>query len=373
MKIKIIKRHLSDVLSKLQTIAGRKTNLAITTAVLIKTSNNGINIISTDLETGFIGFYPAEIEQEGAVAINAKKLFEIIRDFPTEEIYINEIENYWIDIFNKNNVEYKMPCMNPDDFPGIPDVENISYFNLNTSIFKDMIEKTIFIQGGTEEKRAHINGIYFEKVQEDGINKLRFVSTDGSRLAKVDCEYENISDIPGEKGVIISKKGLNDLYKFLESQETIKIGYNDTNFVLKKENETVIIRLLEGNFPEYKYIIDKKDSFNITIERQKFLMVLKRMSIFTSENYKAVIFKFDKGNLLVFSTNPEMGESKEDMSIDYDFDKLEISFNVRYFIDTLNVINDDNVRVTLTNEKSPCIIEGEKNNNFLSVIMPMRI
>ncbi|MBU4010637.1 MAG: DNA polymerase III subunit beta, partial [Proteobacteria bacterium] len=189
----------------------------------------------------------------------------------------------------------------------------------------------------------------------------------------VDCEYENISDLPEEPGIIISKKGLSDLYKFLETDEPINIGYNNTNFVLKKENETVIIRLLEGNFPEYKYIIDRKDSFSITIERQKLLMMLKRMSIFTSDNFKGVIFNLEKEKLLVSSTNPELGESKEEMTINYDADPLEIAFNVRYFIETLNVIEEENVSIMLINEKSPCLLEGEKNKNFLSVIMPMRI
>ncbi|MGB5155954.1 MAG: DNA polymerase III subunit beta [Desulfobacterales bacterium] len=373
MKIKIIKKEISDVLSKLQTIAGRKTNLAITTAVLIRATDSGINISSTDMETGFTGFYSAEVEREGAIAINAKMLFEIIKDFPNEEIYINEIDNLWIEILNQNNVEYKMAGMNPDDFPGIPDVENITYFDIKASVFKDMIEKTIFITGITEEKRPHINGVYLEKILEDGINKLRLVSTDGSRLAKVDCEYENALELSEEPGIIISKKGLSDLNKFLDTNKNIKIGYNNSNFVLKKENETVIIRLLEGNFPEYKYIIDKKEAFSITIERQKLLMMLKRMSIFTSDNFKGVIFNFDKEKLLVSSTNPDLGESKEEMIINYDFDPLEIAFNVRYFIDTLNVIEDDNVIIMLINEKSPCLVEAENNKNFLSVIMPMRI
>lgn len=373
MKIKIKKKEISEVLSKIQTITGRKTNLAITTAVLIKTNNSGIDIISTDLETGFKGFYPAEVEREGAVAINAKKLFEILRDFPNDEIYINEIENFWIEILNRNNVEYKMVGMNPDDFPGIPDVEDVTCFDIKESVFKDMIEKTIFIPGSTEEKRAHINGVYLEKLLEEGIKKIRLVSTDGSRLAKVDSEYENDSDLPGEKGIIISKKGLSDLNKFLETDEIIKIGYNNTNFILKRKKETVITRLLEGNFPEYKYITDKKDAFSLKIERQRLLMMLKRMSIFTSDDFKGVIFSFNKGRLLVSSTNPELGESKEEMLINYDFNPLEIAFNVRYFIEILNVIDDDNVIIMFTNEKSPCLIEAEKNKNFLSVIMPMKI
>lgn len=373
MKIKIKKSDVADVLSKIQSIASRKTNIAITTAVLIKTVESGINIISTDLETGFEGFYPAVVEKEGSVAINARKLFEIVRDFPNNELYINEIENYWIEIMNQSNVEYRMVGMNPEDFPSIPSVDNITYFDIKSAAFKNMIEKTVFITGSSEEKRAHINGIYLESIESKGIKKIRMVSTDGSRLTKVDYECDSGLVLPGETGIIISKKGLNDVGKFLDQEGDIKIGYNKSHFVLKKDNETIIMRLLEGNFPEYKDIINRKEVFSVKLDRQMFLMMLKRMSIFTSENYKGVIFCFNKGKLLVSSTNPELGESKEEMNIEYEGEPMDIAFNVRYFIETINVIDDDSVKLLLIDNESPCLIEGEKNKNFLSVIMPMRI
>ena len=373
MKIKIKKNDVVDVLSKIQPIASRKTNIAITTAVLIKTVKSGINIVSTDLETGFEGFYPAVVEKEGAVAINARKLFEIVRDFPNDELYINEIENYWIEIINQSNVEYRMVGMNPEDFPNIPSVENIAYFDIKSSAFKKMIEKTVFITGSSEEKRAHINGIYLESIENKGVKKIRMVSTDGSRLSKVDYACEEGLALPGETGIIISKKGLNDVGKFLDQEGDIKIGYNKSHFILKKDNETIIMRLLEGNFPAYKDIINRKEVFSVKLDRQMFLMMLKRMSIFTSENYKGVLFGFNKGKLLVSSTNPELGESKEEMNIDYDAEPMDISFNVRYFIETINVIDDDSIKILLIDNESPCLIEGDKNNNFLSVIMPMRI
>lgn len=374
MKLKIKKQEIVEVLSKIQPIAGRKTNITITTAVLVKADKKGITIISTDLETGFEGFYPAVVEEEGAVAINARKLFEIVRDFPSEDININELENNWIEIRDDSNVEYRMVGMNSDDFPNIPIIEDLVYFDIDSAAFKKMIEQTVFISGSSEEKRAHINGIFFEKIEKDGVVKsIRLVSTDGSRLTKTDYECEKELILPSENGIIISKKGLNDVGKFLEQEGTIKIGYNKSNFVLKKKNETIIMRLLEGNFPEYKDIIKRKEVFSVTVERLLFLMLLKRMSILTSESYKGVIFSFKKGTLTVSSTNPDLGESKEEMAVDFEREPIEVAFNVRYFIETLNVIDDDKVKIRLIDNESPCLIEGEKNKTFLSVIMPMRI
>jgi DNA polymerase-3 subunit beta len=109
------------------------------------------------------------------------------------------------------------------------------------------------------------------------------------------------------------------------------------------------------------------------MDRQLFLMMLKRMSILSSEEYKGVIFHFNKKKLLINSTNPEIGESKEDMDIDYDGDNVEVMYNPKFFIDTLSVIDDDNIILNIVDEEKPCKIEGENDKTFLSVIMPMRI
>ncbi len=130
MKATINKNDILPVLAKLQGLAGRKTNLAITTNILIQTEESGIAISATDLETGFEGSYPADIETQGTIAINARKFYEIVRDFPSEDIYVNEIENHWIEIGNQK-VEYHIVGLNPDDFPEIPKIEDVDYFEID--------------------------------------------------------------------------------------------------------------------------------------------------------------------------------------------------------------------------------------------------
>ena len=161
MNFKIKKSDILDVLSKIQGLTGRKSNLAITTNVLMTTTNYGILLVATDLETGFEGLYPATVDNHGTIAINAKKFFEIVRDFPSNEINVNELERHWIKIGNEN-VEYNIVGMNPEDFPEIPKIEDIEFINIDSSVFKKMIDQTAFITGASDEKRAHIVGIYFE-------------------------------------------------------------------------------------------------------------------------------------------------------------------------------------------------------------------
>ena len=349
MNFTIKRNDILNTLAKVQGLAGRKTNLAITTNILIEASGSNIIIRATDLETGYEGLFPAEVKAEGTIAINARKLFEIARDFPSEEININEIENHWIEI-GQQNVEYHLVGMNYEDFPKIPHFETVDFITIDSTALAAMIDKTVYIVGASDDKRAHIIGIYLETLQQGSTKQVRMVATDGSRMAKIDWNYEDEFMLPAGEGI------------------------KDNNLIIKKKNEILIIRLLEGEFPEYHDILKKnEDSVSVKFNRQLFLMMLKRMSILSTEDYRSVIFKFREDRLVINSTNPDIGESKEEMKIDYNHEPIEAAFNPRYFIEALNVIEQENVVLNLVNDEKPCILAGEDEQNFITVIMPMRV
>ncbi len=372
MRTTIQKNLLLDVLGKVQGITGRRSNLAITTNVILTAVNDSLTLAATDLETGFSGTYPATVAQEGKIAINSRKLFEIVRDFPSDEIHIEQIENNWIEIRNEK-VEYHLVGMNPDDFPDIPSFDDVTFFDIDVKVLSRMIERMVMINA-SDDKRAHILGVCMEK-QTDAENRqmLRMVTTDGSRLSKTDFSMEPGVEIALEEAVLIPKKGLVEVGRFLDGVGNVSIGIKNNHFVLQRGTETIVIRLLEGEFPKYGDILDSIEGDRIVLERQAFLMMLKRMSILATESYRAVVFSFSKDSLLIRSTNPDLGESKEDMPVVYSGAPVEVAFNPRFFIEILNVMDDERVVMTIVDNEKPCLINGESDTGFLSVIMPMRI
>lgn len=372
MKFIINKFQIVNVLAKVQGMTGRRSNLAITENILIRSVTDGIYLTATDLETGFEGFYPATVEKEGAVAVSAKKLFEILREFPSDEILIHEVENRWIEIGN-SKVQYHIVGMNPDDFPETPYITDVISFKIDASILEKMIERAIIISAAGDEKRAHINGVFIERIQGEKGNLLRFVSTDGSRLNSVDHVFSSTEDIPVGEGVLVPKKGLNEVAKFLDVDGEIQIGIKDSNFIVKKEKETIIIRMLEGDFPKYGDILVKGNKHLIKLEKIKFGKMLKRMSILATDNYKGAVFTFDNNKLVVTATNPDYGESTEETEIEFSGDPIEAAFNPKFFIDTLSVIDEENVIINIVDGSHPCIVEGDTDKTFIGVIMPMRI
>jgi DNA polymerase-3 subunit beta len=372
MKFIVNKFQIVNVLAKIQGLTGRRSNLSITENILIRSDADGIHLTATDLETGFEGFYPASVEKEGAVAVSAKKLYEILREFPSEDILIHEVENKWIEIGN-DKVQYHIVGMDPDDFPETPHITEVDFFPINASILEKMIERAIIISISGDEKRAHINGVYVERTTEEDINRLRFVSTDGSRLNKVDHFFDPSVVISSGEGVLVPKKGLNEVAKFLDIDGEVQVGIKESNFIVKKEKETIIIRMLEGEFPKYEDILNKADDHLIHLDKIKFGKMLKRMSILATENYKGAVFTFDDNKLEVTATNPDYGESKEETEIEFSGDPIEAAFNPKFFLDTLSVIDDENIIINIVDSSRPCIIEGDTDKTFISVIMPMRI
>lgn len=374
MHFTIDKDQINEVLSNIQGITGRKTSFIITENVLIRAGENNVSLSATDLETGFEGTYPAIVETSGTAAVNARKLNDIVRMFPSDRIIFQEQENRWIRITPDmaEGLEYHLLGMNPDDYPEIPRLEDIRFFKMNSAALKKMIEKMIVISVGGDEKREHMIGVNFELVSEKKDKMLRMVSTDIKRLSKVDYLFDPKTKLDATQTVIVPKKGLNEVNKFIEFEGDVEIGIKDNHLVVKKENETIILNLLEGEFPTFNDLLTVNPAYDIEFDKDLLLMMMKRMSIVTSDEYRAVILKFANHELEVRAVNPNVGESKENMEVNFDREMFEAGFNPRFFIDALNHIEEEQVLLNIIDNESACSVRGKEDTSYLNIIMPMK-
>ncbi len=371
MKFSADRKSLSEVLAQVQGICGKKTNLAITSDVLIKVSGSEVTITANDLETVFQGKYEAEIESDGIIAINAKKLYEIIREYPDAQVPLNEIENRWVEI-GKDNIQYHIVSSDYDNFPETPLIEDIPFVEIDSAAFKKMVEVSAAITGSADEKRTYVLGALFEKIADEAGERLRMVSTDSRRLNSFDASYEGELVLPDEN-VIIPKKGLSELGRFLDREGSVNIGIKDDHLIVQKQNETMMIKLLEGDYPDYRRVLNTDQMTRIEMSRSMLLMVMKRMSILSSDDYKSVMFNFNENELVVTITNPEIGESKEKITMGYGDEAFESAFNPKYFIDALNSMNNDTVILNVKGAKHPCIIKGMDDDRLVCAIMAMSV
>ena len=371
MEFKVNKESLLDALTKVQGISGKKTNILITSNVLLSAKDSALFLRATDLEMAFKTRLESEVEKEGSTAVPSRKMYEIIRAFPSDVLAVKETENKWIRIAD-DKIEYNIVGMEPTDFPGFPDVSGAKLFDIDSELLKKMINKTIYSVLG-DEGRAQLSGICFESLKVDDANKIRMVSTDGHRLSMIDQVVDTEKGISLEERVIIPKSGIAEVLKVIEGGGSVQIGFKDSNFVLQKGEEILIVRLIEGEFPDYNMVIPKAGANEMHVKKDDFLMMLRRMSILSSDKYPGVRFKIDKAQLEAKTTNPEIGESKEVISVSYGGDPLQVAFNPRYFTETLGSMESEEVVVKFKDEVNPCIIEGKNDPDLISVIMPMRV
>lgn len=372
MKFSFDRKDLVGVLSRIQGITGRTSNLSITSDILIKASGSKISITASDLETVFNGIYDAQVEKEGILTINSQKFSEIIREYPDSHIPVNEIENRWVEI-GKGDSIFHIVASDYKNFPETPVIEDVDFIEISSKNMKKITDVTTIITYSTEEKRIYVIGALVEKISDDGTERIRFVSTDSKRLNSYDSEFKGNLNF-GESSVIVPKKGLAEIRKFIDTgKESVKIGVKNNHFIYQDENETIMIKLLEGEFPDYKSLLNYDQIIPVEMDKSMFLTLMKRISILTSDDFKSVIFNFKNNRLIVTITNPEIGESKEEMVISYTGEEIKSAFNPKYFIDALNVIDENTILLNIKGDRHPCIIDGMKNKQLVCVIMAMHI
>jgi len=374
MEIKIDRDILLRGISRIQGILEKRSHMPILSTVLLTAKENDLEISATDLEISFQDSYPVETVKSGSVTISGKKLLDITRETDSKKIYILEKDNNWVYI-SDNNAHYNLSCLPVDEFPILTEPEGTVMIEIDSKILTEMINKTIY-SITMEEAGFKLSGVFMEKINKDGEDFLRMVATDGHRLSLIDKKTPDIQKIEIKDGVMIPKKGLVELNKLALEEGRILFGLKQNNFVAKKDKALIVIRLLDTKFPDYKNVIptEREDKENIiTINKRHLLEAMRRMMIIRSDQYQGVKITIGADYLEMVSINPDLGNVEEKIEIKYEGEQIEIGFNPKYFIDTLQPMDSDIIFLDIKDQTSPCLITGEGDDGFLGLIMPIRI
>jgi DNA polymerase-3 subunit beta len=375
LAINVSKEDFLPALNSLQSITGKKGTMAILANILIQTQENFIELISTDLEVVIKKNVAAEILSPGSLTLPAKILYEIVRESGSENIKIEEKDKNWARIKAGSSM-YNLAGTSSEEYPKFPEYNEESLISLPCEIIRELIDKTIFSAAQERESNYTLTGILLEKEnKEEGTSFLKMVSSDGHRLSimekELDKESENISI---EKNTLIPRKGVSEIKKVCEGQKNFSLGADKKQLVIQTKNSLMIVRLMNGEFPDYKSIVNVIEKDNvIEIDRSKFLESLKRTNLFSEDTFNAIQLTVEDQKLILSSQNMDFGNAKDEMSINYTGDPLDLGFNCRYFIDTLQVMRSDTIKAYVNSDQSPCLIEGDNDQGFISIIMPMKI
>jgi len=359
-------------LGRIQSIVEKRNTIPVLANVLLEGNDGELHVTATDLEVGMRSSYPANIGKAGRITVSAKKLYEIIKELPDREVAFLAKDNHWIEL-RCGKAQFNIVGLAADEFPSFPQSPRDNGVSLSSPLCKQVIEKTFFAIS-QDESKYNLNGIYLRALESQEGATLRLVATDGHRLSMIEKPISGVIPEELKRGLILPRKGVLELKRLAEEGDAdLNLGFQDNNAVVRKAQTVVVMRLVDGEFPDYERVIPKGNDQEAVIAVDPFLHALRRMLILSSEKSRGVKMQIKPGLLEVSSSNPELGDAREELDIDYQGPEMTIGFNARYLLDILQVQDDLRVRMIFKDQLSPSLLRPEQTDGFTAVVMPMRL
>lgn len=371
MKINIETEQLKNSLNKILTVIDKRNSRPILTNCLVKVEKNRIELIATDLEVTAKVVMPADVTENGSFCLNTKNIFDIVRELPDGniEMQINQDKNLLE--LNCKNINYSLLITPSDEYPQVNFENSGKPFQLKSSEMGKIIAKTSHAISN-DETRINLNGIYLQELD----SKLRSVAIDGHRLALLDIHNFDSNNSSLKDGVIIPKKGITEIKKISDSypESNLTISLDESFLYLSANDEYFLsVRLIAREYPKYQTVIPAKTAFLMKVDKESLLNAVKRIKILSNEKTNGIKLGVNQNTLTISANHPSLGHAKEEINISYSGDDIEIGFNAKYMIESLTVLENEEIIFEFNNELSPVICRSETEPDFLGIIMPLKL
>jgi len=364
MKISCKKEDLLTGINTVQKAVSLKNTSPVLQGIQLKTEGDYLWFEATDLEIGIRCKVPVHIQEEGQEVIPARLFSEIARKLPDTDIEIESIDHHISILYDKSN--FAINGYDPEEYPEIADITSTDIIEIPSAMFKNMIRQTIFACA-VEETRPVFTGILLHIEMEN----IYLVSTDTHRLAY------SMSVITGNdkefKGIIPAKT-MQEIYRLLDDDEVLSIKFNKSRVTFNFGSVQILTRLIEGQFPSYKQVLPQSCNTKLRINTRKFADTVERASLLSKDNYlKTNTVRFNIENAMIhINQYSEMGKISEQIEVDQEGEDVSISFNAKYILDILKIIETESVIMESSGAFSACIFRPENDENYLCLVLPLR-
>ena len=371
MEFTIGKSDLVRELSLTQGVVEKKTTIPILSNLLMEARDGRVTITATDLELGIRCSVPAQIKKEGAGTVPARKLLDYVRLLPDTDLTLKFLDNHWASI-TCGRSKTRIAGMSRESFPELPSMpETIA--SMPVKELAGMISRTMFAIS-MEESRFTLNGALLLLRNE----VITMVATDGHRLAFV--ESNKAGGEPINFRALVPRKAMGEILKLAgesAAESRVELTGDDNHLFFQFGDRLLITRKLNGNFPDYERVLPKDNTNIVKLAKNDVRSAIERVAQFADERSRAIRVQFSPGEVRIFSSSVETGESEESVPTEYAGPQIEIGFNAQYLLDFLRAIHQDEVEFSLKDEKSAGELQPARGeaaaDQYRYVVMPMRI
>lgn len=379
MEFVVNKRDFVKGLSRVQAVADKKSAMPILANVLIVAETSGnVRLAATDLLLSVAGTMRAEVRKGGSVALHARHVFDAVKALPDGDVTVTVEKNFTARL-KAGKRRFDLTGMPGEDFPTMPDPGKTALVPVPVDDLADLISLTSFSMS-TDDTRPHLAAALFEMQGET----LRMVTTDGHRLSKAERA------IPGMKGsskLLIPAKGIHELKRMVDevradkaerkdaAPATVSVGAASSQgpVFFQREGMTLSSKLVDAAFPSYEQVIPTGTDRGARMNRLAFLDALRAVSLVASDRTSGVKLAMSGARVVITSENPDVGAGMDELDAELTGPDVTIGFNSKYVIDVLGALVTDEVALDLSGELDPGVVRPVGRNDFIGVIMPMRI
>jgi DNA polymerase-3 subunit beta len=375
MQVAVSKKELLRVVARCQGVADKKSTMPVLGNVLIEVDGpDSIRLAATDLNLAVTGRVQAEVAKGGSIAVGARDLFERVKMMPEGQLTIVTTDGSSATIRASSSARrYTLHGIPGEEFPSIPQPDPAApTLTLGADMLATLMARTHF-SISTDDTRLHLNSALFEW---DG-TRVRMVTTDGHRLSKMELT------VPGKTAsahMLIPLKGIQELRRLCDevkadSDAGTEIGLiqSGPNAFFRLPGLQFSVKLVDAQFPPYQQVIPQNNERKVVAPRLALSDALRAVSIAASDRTGGVKLTLAEGAMRFASESPDSGEGFDEIAVDYKGSELTIGFNARYFLDVLAALDDENVEIGTGGELDPVVLRPHGSNDYLAVVMPMRI
>ncbi len=358
-------KALSEALSVTSRAVAAKTSLPALEGIYLKANENQVIVRAYNLELGISTTLAADCKEDGEIVLNAKLFSGMVRRIPTDTLTIQS-NNKLLTTITSGTTEFTILGTSAEEFPELPTLTDGTALHLPENILSSMIKQTIFAVSTDESNPIH-TGILFELHDQT----IRLVAVDGFRLAIRTEKIEETTSL----SFVVPGKTLNEIFKMLhaESEDVITLTISEKHLSLKINQYTLISRLLEGQFLDYKSVLSGTTATTIKINTRNFINSIDRASLLITDRLKSPVRCTFKENHIHIHCSSSIGKIYDEIDANIEGDDCEIGFNNHYLLDALRAADTDEIRVELSGALAPMKIYPPENDDFIFLVLPVRL
>ena len=373
MKLTVNKERIIDGLLKAAAIIPAKAGAAYLRSIWLRAEEGHLSIMATDANIEFTGRYEADVQEPGLIGVQGRSFVDLVRQLPNGPLRLSLDAGGKTLLLEQGRRTYKLPVNGEELFQNFSAFPQGNAVTWSGDFLQDVLDRVVFCISDDDSMDA-IACLYMKPM---GNGRIDVCGLNGHQFALVSFTHDELAGRLPQEGVLIQKKYLQDLKKWLGVDE-IELDITDKRLYLRTLDgaESLSLPRAGHQYPDYNVFLSRLEgegASRLTLTRKDAMEALGRILIFNTESDRCTYLDLSAQEAVLHAQGQEIGSASESLEVGYEGDIERIAFPTRNLMDVLGHFVSATVTMTMTGAEGACGIRGEEDPDYTVIIMPMKV